>query len=430
MSSGAALVLTVGTGNKERLEETLYIPLAKSIMDGKWREVVLLPSQVTEGGAEVLRQRFPDLRVNTYSLPNPNMENDADACFAHFNDVLGKLLEEYGREEILIDFTRGTKGMSAALVLAAVRHNIPQMRYIGGPRDENGAVIAGKEEIANLSAVQATGRRLLDDARHLLRQGDFAAVMKLLPDPSNLPAGLEGEATILLERAKFYGAWDRLAYREAAELGERLAENSGLYDAIVWTRQIADAPNRLKHADMSQWLRKVACDVFQNGRRRIRDHHFEDALLRAYRVLELIGQFLLFSRGYDSASIDPKDKVVQELDERLKKGNSHGFGVEKGRYTAGREVAARLLKTLDEPLGQNLLGFDKNHGGIDARQRNSSILIHGFEAAAGKADESSLNELYNALQKLLCSADKDAECRLDKLHGWFASTDEECQVST
>lgn len=104
------------------------------------------------------------------SLPNPDMENGADACFAYFNSVLGELLEEYKREEVLIDFTRDTKGMRVALVLAAIRHNIPRMRYIGGSRDNHGAVIAGKEEIANLNAVQATGRRLLDDARHLLRK--------------------------------------------------------------------------------------------------------------------------------------------------------------------------------------------------------------------------------------------------------------------
>ena len=170
MSSGAVLVLTVGTGSKERLEETLYTPLTKSIRDGKWREVVLLPSRATEGGAEVLKKRFPDLRIKMRSLPNSDMENDADACFAYFNSVLGELLEEYKREEVLIDFTRDTKGMRVALVLAAIRHNIPRMRYIGGSRDNHGAVIAGKEEIANLNAVQATGRRLLDDARHLLRK--------------------------------------------------------------------------------------------------------------------------------------------------------------------------------------------------------------------------------------------------------------------
>lgn len=63
MSSGAVLILTVGTGSKERLEETLYTPLTKSIRDGKWREVVLLASRATEGSVEELKQRFPDLRI-------------------------------------------------------------------------------------------------------------------------------------------------------------------------------------------------------------------------------------------------------------------------------------------------------------------------------------------------------------------------------
>ncbi len=432
MSSGAALVLTIGTGNKERLEETLYTPLTKSIRDGEWREIVLLPSQVTEGVAEVLKQRFPNLRVNMYSLPGKNMENNADACFAHFNDVLGKLLKEYKREEILIDFTRGTKGMSAALVLAAVRHNIPQMRYIGGPRDKHGAVIPGKEEIANLDAVQATGRRLLDDARHLLRQGDFAAMPKLLSNLSNLPEGLQQEGAVLLERAEFYGAWDRLAYREAAELGKAFSEKSALHDAVDWTRKLADAPERSNHSDMSRWLKKVACDLLENGRRRVRDHHFEDALLRAYRVLELIGQFRLFHRGYDTSSIDPEDTLVKKLEERLKKRKSHGFGENgKGKYTAARAIAARFLEHIGDPLGRPLFDFgEKTYGGFTATQRNHSILVHGFEAAAAKADESSLVQVYDDLQKLLCCADEEAESQLDKIRRCYKDIDAQCRVST
>lgn len=431
MSSDAALVLTIGTGNKERLEESLYTPLTKSIKDGEWREIVLLPSQATEEGAEVLRQRFPDLRINTYSLPNPNMENNADACFAHFNDVLGKLLREYKREEIVIDFTRGTKGMSAALVLAAVRHNIPQMRYIGGPRDEHGAVIAGKEEIATLNAVQATGRRLLDDARHLLRQGDFAAIPKLLSDFSNLPEGLRREGAMLLERAEFYGAWDRLAYREATKLGKAFAKDSALHDAVDWTRKLADVPERSNHSDMSRWLKKIACDLLENGRRRVRDQQFEDALLRAYRVLELIGQFRLFCRGYDTASIDPEDNLVKELEGRLKKKKSHGFGENgKGRYTAARTTAARFLEHIGDPLGRQLFDFgEKTYGALTATRRNHSILVHGFEAAAAKADESSLVQVYDDLQKLLCGADEEAKSRLDKIRRCYTDIDAQCRVS-
>ena len=142
---------------------------------------------------------------------------------------------------------------------------------------------------------------------------------KLLPDPSNFPEELRGESTILLERAKFYDAWDRLAYREAAELGQGFAENSDLHGAIAWTRELADAPERSNYTDMARWLKKVAWDLLENGRRRFRDHHFEDALPRAYRVLELIGRFRLFDHGYDTSSIDPEDKRVKELEERLKK---------------------------------------------------------------------------------------------------------------
>ena len=431
MIRGGVLVLTVGTGNMEYLESTLLTPLAKSVSDGEWCEVVLLPSQVTATFAESLGKRFPDLPVGLCTLPNPGMENDADACFAHFDSVLGRLMEKgYRKEEIVVDFTRGTKGMSAALVLAAVRRDIPQMRYIYGPRDKNGSVIPGEEKIAKLNTVQATGRRLLDDARRLMHEGDFAAVVKLLSAPSGLPDELQCEASMLTERANFYGAWDRLAYGEAAELGRALSGNADLHLAISWTKQLADAPRCPNYSDMSCWLRKVACDLLGNGRRRIRDQHFEDALLRAYRVLELIGQFRLFDLGYDTSSIDPQDDAVKNLEERLRKKGSHGFGKNSnGRYTAAREIATKLLKDKGDPLGKELFDFGIiTHGGINTKQRNHSILIHGFEAAAAKEDESTLNALYDDLRELLCRADEKAKSRLDQLHGWFTGIDIQCRV--
>ena len=52
---------------------------------------------------------------------------------------------------------------------------------------------------------------------------------------------------------------------------------------------------------------------------------FEDALLRGYRVLEIIGQFCLFDKGYDSASLDPCDATIRALREKLEKRKSNNF---------------------------------------------------------------------------------------------------------
>ena len=406
MEQRNVLVLTVGTGNMDAPEESLLKPLAKSIDEGEWCKVFLLPSSVTKGFAARLAERFPDLSVQIEPLPEPNMENDADACYGHFDKVLSQLLENYEATSVTVDFTRGTKAMSAALVLAAVRRDIPRLQYVWGERDNRGMVVAGMERIEQFATERVTARRRIDAAKRLMDHGNFAAARDLMSDRSGqsgerLPKSLHDETTMLRRQAEFCAAWDRLDYAEADRLASEARPEDDLSDEARWVSDLAQAPKKKDHASMARWLRAIACDLLENGRRRIQDQHFEDALLRAYRILELVGQFRLFDHGIDSASIDPNLEAVSRLKKKLKKG-SQDFGIgQDDRLTAPRELAARLLRCLEDPLGDELLKFDEKHGGIDAKERNHSILIHGFEAKAKSHSASSFHSLYEALEELL-----------------------------
>jgi hypothetical protein len=165
-----SLLLTVGTGNIEDLEASLFVPLRISIERGEWERIVLLPSLVTADNADVLRERLAGLPIAIEPLPKPGVEDDADQCFEHFDRVIeGLLADGFAAEEIVVDFTRGTKAMSAALVLAAVRHGIPRLRYIASAsRDARGLVIPGTEELRETSTARATARRIIDLARGLM----------------------------------------------------------------------------------------------------------------------------------------------------------------------------------------------------------------------------------------------------------------------
>lgn len=406
MKQGKVLVLTVGTGNLDDLEGSLLAPLAKSLADGEWSEAVLLPSTVTERSAEQIRKRFGTwIRVET--LPSRNMENDCDGCFGHFDGVLENLVSEgYRADQIVVDFTRGTKAMSAAAVLAAVRREVPVLRYMHGDRDATGTVMAGTEMINEVRPARAMGRRLLDQAANLLRHDDFAAVLDLVPASDRSTAGLKlpielhPEAARLRRHAEFCAAWDRLDYAEAAQLADGLEPSV----ATEWVERLTPRPDDSDPEAMGGWLRAVACDLLMNGRRRIRQRHFEDALLRGYRVLELVGQFKLFEHGYDTSRIEPENEAAKRLHLRMRKKGSHGFGRGKGGcWTAGREVAARLLKELGDPLGEQLLELGRRHAHNGLTARNRSILIHGFQTCA--PDPSSLEALYNELQEFLRAAE-------------------------
>ena len=110
---GRTLVMTIGTGNRDRLDDTLYTPLLKSVADGDWKTIVLLPSQETRLYAEELRGRIahgtPGIEVSISPL-HTGHENNADRAYAHFDCVLTDVLRNSPPENVEADFTRGHKG--------------------------------------------------------------------------------------------------------------------------------------------------------------------------------------------------------------------------------------------------------------------------------------------------------------------------------
>ena len=63
MTKPSILICTVGTGNIDKLRETLIEPLKKSVRKGEWSRVILVPSQLTKENATKLgplKTRWPD----------------------------------------------------------------------------------------------------------------------------------------------------------------------------------------------------------------------------------------------------------------------------------------------------------------------------------------------------------------------------------
>ena len=68
-SPGAILVMTVGSGDLTRIEETLFTPLRKSIATDAWTRIILLPSGMTEEFAEKLRNGLETVDAAIRALP-------------------------------------------------------------------------------------------------------------------------------------------------------------------------------------------------------------------------------------------------------------------------------------------------------------------------------------------------------------------------
>jgi len=429
MNLPSILICTVGTGNIDQLRLTLLEPLKKSIRKGEWTRVILVPSQLTKENATRLSEEVQDLPVEIKELPECGAEDNADACFGHFDQILSSLhADGISASDLLVDFTRGTKAMSAALVLAAVRHELPQLRYVsGGKRDERGTVVPGTEIVAEVRTTIATARRRLDDAYGFFRRGNFAAVLDGLPNPRQLrdgqwPRDLSELVSAVRTLATFYSAWDRLDYCEAQNVGlSAYVDVPSPWDKFLPLPAIRDWVSLLAqpwpetNPERATRLRSLVADLLANGERRLRDHQFEDAVIRGYRVLELIGQIRLFDRDIDSAAIPTDRPYVKEFQEKLLKKKSHPLSETDGKYQASREQSARLLKHLGDPIADDLMQLGNyEEGQVKLSRRNYSVWIHGFEAIAG-SDPDPIHNLLKELEKLLVKdGGAEAESRLQQ----------------
>jgi CRISPR-associated protein (TIGR02710 family) len=408
MTRPHVLLCTVGTGTVDQLQETLLTPLKKSIGRGEWQRVILLPSQLTHDYAALLRDELRGVPIEVRPLPRAGAEDDPDACFAHFDAVLAEVRScGAAPADVLVDFTRGTKVMSAALVLAAVRHDLPLLRYISGPRGPGGMVLPGAEVVADVHAAVVGAHKRLDEARLFFRRGLFPAASGILDNPGpGWPAEHEALARRLGRWAAFYAAWDRLDYRAAAASPwdegpappdwARFAPTAAMGQ---WVRGLAE-PFPEPHPERATRLRRQAVDLLANAERRLRDHHYEDVVVRAYRVLELVGQIRLFDRGLDSAAMPAAHPQVQAFQEKLVKGKS--VPLEENRKQAGtllaaREQVARLLKFMGDPLGARLSELGQK---AFVRERNRGLFIHGFESLGSK-DAQTLHESLGELEQLV-----------------------------
>ena len=287
-------------------------------------------------------------------------------------------------------------------------------------------VIAGTEKVGTFDTWALSERKQLDHICSLLRHGRYAAVLDLVT-PSDLQERdnpLVGAACPL---AEFLGAWDRLDYQDAAETLKTLPRprvfppdlRKFLPDTEVkgWVRRLAKQPDRSKHTQFAAWLRLVVCDVLANGERRFHNGELEDALIRAYRVLEMLGQIRLFDRGLDPSALLESDRRIAYFQDSLRQEGEKPLAKAKteGCLEATRERAARLLAWLGDPFGPKLLEVARlDHLG---KRRNQSILNHEFEAQA--PDSEQLKQWYTAIERLLLEDDTAAADRL-KTARWLA----------
>lgn len=357
-------------------------------------------STVSDGIAFAIRHRRPDFvmfltTLQSEELTIPNLletltldpeayqcrrvddENDVEKCTLDFISVIQNLKNRgFGSEDIVADYTSGTKAMSAGLVAAGLEAALGELSYIAGERDE-GRVVSGTERAISLAPNRLRVRRIVEQAITEFNSVRFDTCLDMLNQIKELIRlqSVRQAVDTLQALALGYRAWDQFDYTLAMSELDGLTGYAHLSEWGLKSR-LGRHKGFLYRVKNSDYGVERATDLWNSAERRKAEGRFDDAVARLYRLIEYIAQARLFR---DHNGLKTSDLDISLLPESLRTSYKEKVG-RSGKIELGLYESYALLKALDNDLGQFFIAkYDETEElkkvlGL----RNQSILAHGF----------------------------------------------------
>jgi CRISPR-associated protein (TIGR02710 family) len=355
----------------------------------------------TEQSKETIPKIESELSYNfKYSVFEATDPDDVEKCYFDTRQIIKELLKRgYSLEQIYIDFTSGTKAMSAGVAWAGTFLEVQALVYVAGKRERGqaGRVISGTERLITLRPVEFIVDRLRRDIVPLFNSYQFEACLKMVRDVYKRTTDPEitDEFKLIETLINAYLYWDIFNHKEAHRLllslpkqihGWQidLSQNKGFINRLVKGIERFEATGKIE----DKYSEFLLADLLVNTERRAREGKYDDAVARLYRTVELIAQLLLSKKGIDTSNVDV-ERLPQGLKERYE-----AMRNPKGVIEIAQAKAYQLLEDLGVDIGRK---FKENKTLRNSlKQRNHSILAHGLAPVASD-DYETLCEEVNKL---------------------------------
>lgn len=380
--------------------------------------VVFVCSEQTQTTVVEIKRRLEELLPEGSSPIYKTLIVDDPAnlidCHRRVTEGLAYLRNERGllREQIRIDFTGGTKAMSAAAVLAAAPDGYRFSYVSGAKRDKSGVgiVLSGSEQLSLpknpwIVLEEPEVRRMLQ----MTVVGQWAAAQEIAglllfrATPSSQPVFRELARLIgglaywdRFEHQKAFGAWakgsvpsvlSKLSLAAGYPMIEEFAKKCQTMTARLG--ELANARDKLTRNTPDV----LVLDMLSNATRSAMCGNYDDASLRYYRSLELcVARRLRLIHKIDNDAVT-KLQVPSPLKEDFvrRKGEPPQTGWMLAQYDC-----VQLLAALGDDVGKRLLDHIKQNR-IDNQARNRNWLIHGDQHVSRASCESFRSGILSAL---------------------------------
>lgn len=356
-------------------------------------------SKETIGYIEELFKKDNDefIPEEDYQIVTLNAIDDLNVCFETFESKIWEFdyLDD-ADYQIIMDYTSGTKTMSAAMASCGMFYS-KDLISVGGDRS-TGEVTLGTEIINYQNIYKIYDKFALMRVRYNFNANRFRPCIDIL----NYIVDLSIHKGSLLHLCKSYYAWNNMDFEEAYENLRKVDMNQ-----IEFTDIRNDIKFNLKALgnivnSKSENLRNcyILASIINNSIRRAEEFKYDDAIARLYRSFELIAQIELTKYGLQSSDIDVsilrEKNVSEEFISELEKKR------EDGKIRIGLEKDYLLLNELENDLGKYYIENNSKIKNL-TRKRNHSILAHGLDSLC-KED---FDEFLDIVLSLSYTVDKD-----------------------
>jgi len=392
MSEAATLLVCTVGGSPE--------PVVASIVHWRPLRILFVHTAKTKGdvAASILpRANEHELRLDAgrYELLELRDEQDLALCLDQLRKVTSEIhrwVARGDRFQVVVDFTGGTKCMTAAVALQA-QHWPCRFSYVGGDaRNKNGVgiVVSGAEKIVHQENPWDTlGYQAVEEFAALFDQCSFAAAARTVEDARSRCAreDRKRELSVLASLAKGMDAWDPFAHKDAANRFKEADKAANDLRAVLGgdraNRVLEGVSTLAGHLDaLGNTVppsRHHVIDLLANARRRRQEGRFDDAVARLYRAIEAMAQKALKeSHDIDLAAGVPLHRLPDaQRDVWASKARD-------GIVRLGLQDAYELLAGLGHPLAARFQAAGLAGGKSPLHARNGSILAHGFDLITDK----------------------------------------------
>lgn len=390
------LIITVGVG--PNIENAIEYSISQQNPD----HIVYVCSP--ESQKTLQREKLADL-ARSFEIIEVNSEN--------IQDVVDKLILKIDKinteskfdTQISLDYTSGSKVISAGAFLAAIHCDVSSFIYVSGSRGPGGIVKSGTEELrtSRLLGIKVQMQKQLLEKYFEIRQ--YPACLEIIDNILKQHFHTPQEIQLLKKQRNLVSGlikWDKFDHIGAKN------DLQGIPRAEQTIKKIVDDSDKqkqkyhhIRYADNPPY-ELLILDLYLNAKRRAESEYYEDASARLYRCKEAIGQYLLLSEcGIFSEHITSENynKVPPAVLSQRHKFN------QKEEYIQLSLVQLFDTYSYNKPDSPIAILFEENSSKerIIQRNRNQSILAHGFKAI----DNSGYSDMLEMVEKYLAAMDID-----------------------